>query len=145
MTALNVILDNSDNVVRIRTIKKLNSLYCNGDVKSGSSYLYVKESVDSFVNLSNHELSKDEKDFLNLGLNCHLEPKYDTLHKKVEMEILYQNLLELQSKKEILVKPELADQLRAEATKHRNTKRKSLLTPSLRVAVRNKKRMMTSQ
>ena len=84
--------------------------------------------------MSNYELNNNEKHFLNLGLNCHLEPKYAKLYKKVEREILYQNLLQLESRNLIFVQPEFADQLRAESTKYRNIKQNSILTRSLKTA-----------
>ena len=96
----------------------------------------IKDPGNCFTNLSSYELSEDEKEFLNLGLNCHIEPKYNKLHKKVEIEVLYQNLLNLESKKVITIDPNLADQLRNESTKHRNVKRKTLLTPKLKAAAK---------
>ena len=120
-------------------MKKLNSLYQGQTVKSNNDYIYIKEDVNAFINLSNYKLTPDEMQFLNLGLNCHLQPKYDKVHKQVELEVLYQNLLQLEKKGTISVKPELADQLRSEGTKHRNTKFKSLLTPALKNAAKNLK------
>ena len=113
MNELNIILNNSDNVRKSITIKKLNKLY-NGQV-------FLKNEVNSFLNLSNYELTNDEKEFLNLGLNFHLQAKYNKLHKKTELECLYQNLLELESNKEIKIEQRMCDLLRAESTKHRNT------------------------
>ena len=130
------ILKNSCTVAKIRIIKKLNKLYhgkTRDSIEEGKSFL-VKENVNCFINLSNYVLNDDEKEFLNLGLNCHLEPKYDKLHKRVELEVLYQNLLNLQSKDLIDINPDLLDQLRCESTKHRHKKHNSLLTPKLKAA-----------
>ena len=131
---LEVILETSDDVAKVKTIKRLNNLYHGKHINCKDQNFVVKKNVDSFVNLSNYQLNNDEKRFLNLGLNCHLEPKYDKLCKKVELEILYQNLLQLESRNLISVQPELADQLRAESTKHRNIKHNSILTQSLKTA-----------
>ena len=49
MNELNIILNNSDNVRKSITIKKLNKLY-NGQV-------FLKNEVNSFLNLSNYELT----------------------------------------------------------------------------------------
>ena len=136
---LDTILLNFNNVCKSRILKKLNSLYQGQTVKSNNDYIYIKEDVNAFINLSNYKLTPDETQFLNLGLNCHLQPKYDKVHKQVELEVLYQNLLQLEKKGTISVKPELADQLRSEGTKHRNTKFKSLLTPALKNAAKNLK------
>ena len=91
----------------------------------------TKENVDSFINLSDYQLTDDEKQLLNLGLNCHLQPKYDKLHKKVELEVMYQNLLDIESKSLISISHKLADQLRCESAKHRYKKHNSLLTPKI--------------
>ena len=53
-----------DDVVRERITRKLSKLY-GGPVN-------LKCEGDSFVNLSSRTLSDDEKDVLNLGVNCHL-------------------------------------------------------------------------
>ena len=126
--ALRLVIENCEKVQKIRTMKKLNELY-NGQV-------LLKENVNSFVNLSNHELTPTEIEFLNLGLNYHIQPKYDKLHKATEMEMLYNQLTELESKNTITIDPRLVDQLAAESGKHRNTKYKSSVTPSLREAAK---------
>ena len=121
---LKIILQNSDRVAKTRIIKKLNGLYQGQKVVNedkGKSFC-VKENVDSFINLSDYQLTNDEKQLLNLGLNCHLQPKYDKLHKKVELEVLYKNLLDIESKSLISISHKLADQLRCESTKHRYKK-----------------------
>ena len=140
---LDTILQNSDTVAKTRMIKKLNVLYQGKtriNMESGKG-VFIKENIDCFMNLSDYELTEDEKQFLNLGLNCHLEPKYDKLHKKVELEVLYQNLLNLQTRDIITINPKLADHLRCESTKHRYVKRKALLlTTKLKNAANNLKR-----
>ena len=135
--ALDVILNASDNVVKTRTIKKLNNLYHSGNSDCKDRNLCYKRNIDQFINMSNYQLNTKEKEFLNLGMNCHVQPKYDKLHKQTELESLYQNLLQLEPKKMISLKPELADQLRNESTKHRNTKYKSIITQTLREAAHN--------
>ena len=139
LDALDIILRNSNNAAKCRILKKLNSLYHGKHIKVKDMYFCLRDEVDCFINLSNYELNKNEKEFLNLGLNCHLESKYDKLSKKVELEMLYQNLLNLESQNKIVIKQELADQLRAESTKHRNIAYPKLLTPSLRIAAQNLK------
>ena len=123
--SLEDILLNFNNTCKTRILKKLNCLYQGREVKFGNSYIFIKDSVNSFINLSDYELESNEKEFLNLGLNCHLQPKYNKVNKQVEIEVLYQSLLKLEDKNEIRVKPEMADQLRCEGTKHRNGKYKA--------------------
>ena len=135
--AVNSILDNFDHVTKTRTVKKLNTLYYGRFNVNVINDVCVKTESKSYINLSDYELSQDERAFLDLGLNCHLQPKYDKLHKQVEIEMLYQSLLKLEQNKSISVKPELVDQLKNESTKHRNTKLPSILTPALRRAAQN--------
>ena len=138
--ALYNILSNSDNVAKTRIVKKLNSLYYGRNFTNNDhSDFCIKSDVNSFINLSDHQLTNDEIEFLNLGLNCHIEPKYEKLLKETELEALYQTLLQLESKKTIVIKPDLAIQLKSESTKHRNTKHPSIITPALRQAARNLK------
>ena len=44
------------------------------------------ERRDSFTNLSAHELTQDQKDLLNLGLNCSILSKRSQHEKKAEIE-----------------------------------------------------------
>ena len=129
--ALDLILHNSDRVQRTTVTKKLNNLY-HGQV-------YIKEGVDSFINMSDYQLNPIEKEFLNLGLNYHLQPKYDKLHKETELEVLYNNLCNLDKEKKIMLDPRIVDHLSAESTKHRNTRYVSTVTPQLREAAKNLK------
>ena len=56
---------------------------------------------------------------LNLGLNCHIHSKIDQTTKRIEIEILYQNLIEMEKKGKVTVKRELSDSLRNEGNKNR--------------------------
>ena len=112
-------------------MKKLNTLY--------GEKIFVKEQYQSFINLSNYCLDPHEIDFLNLELNFHIQPKYDKLHKLTELEILYQNILQQKSKGKVMVNNNLADLLRGESTKYRDTKHHSILTQDLRQAAQRLK------
>ena len=61
-------------IVKSKHTRKLNTL-CN-------RILPLKESNDKFINFSNYELNADEKQVLNLGLNCHLQNKIDPNKEK---------------------------------------------------------------
>ena len=126
LSELDTMLSNSELVYKSKTLKKLNSLY-NGQI-------FLKEDVNCFLNLSSYDLSDNEKQFLNLGLNFHLQKKYDKMHKKTELEILYDNLLKLEQNNKININPGLQEQLAAEGTKHRHTYHHSALTPQLKAA-----------
>ena len=129
--ALNSILDNYSNITKTRIVKKLNSLYHGRHTVGPSDSICVKTENPTFINLSKYELTPDEKEFLSLGLNCHIRPKYDKVQKQVEIEMLYQSLLKLEENKKIEIKTGLADQLKGESRKHRNSKESSILTPML--------------
>ena len=125
---LSIELTNHNNVTKAKILKKLNNLY--------GGKIFIKNDHQSFINLSSYVINQDEEDFLNLGLNCHLQPRYDKLQKQTEIEVLYQNILDLESKKKVMIHSNLADRLRAEGVKHRNTKYKSVLTPNLKQAAK---------
>ena len=126
--SLAVEVQNHDDITKTRILKKLNDLY-------GGRLLY-KNQHKSYINLSSYTLDEDEEEFLNLGLNFHIQPKYDKLHKQTELELLYENILKLQDKGKVTVHNNLADQLRAESTKHRNTQNHSVLTAKLKQAAK---------
>ena len=129
--ALNLTLHNSEKVQKTKTLKKLNDLY--------RGQILVKEKVNCYINLSNHDLTTTEIEFLNLGTNYHIQPKYDRLHKATELEALYNQLTELEANKTISVNPKLVSQLAAESSKHRNPKYTSTVNPQLRNAAKSLK------
>ena len=57
-----------ENVLQ-RIQKKLNNLY--------DGIFLLSNYINNYINLSNHQISNDERKFLNLGLNFHIQPKYD--------------------------------------------------------------------
>ena len=127
---MNAELSNSDNVHKTKTLKKLNKLY------AGS--IFLKEEKSYFVNLSNYNPTETEIEFLNLGLNFHIQPRYDKLNKETELELLYQKLLNLEKDKKIVIKPGLPEKIQAEATKHRNPRHhNSIITKELRQAAQS--------
>ena len=68
--------------------KKLSNLY-------GGS-IVLPEEKNGFVNLSSVTLTEDQVELLNLGLNCHLQPKFRSIEKQAQLEILYQDIMKLQ-------------------------------------------------
>ena len=129
--ALQKILENSDKVQKTSVLKKLNKFY-NGQIM-------LKNEINSFVNLSDFQLSCDEKEFLNLGLNYHIQPKYDKLHKKTELEVLYNSLTDLEKDKKITMDHRIVEQLASESTKHRNPYYRSSIPENLRKAAKELK------
>ena len=107
-------------------LKKLQSIY--------GSTLLLPQQQQCYINLSNRELSSDEVEFLNMGLNCHVYSRFDTYKKKVELELLYSDLLNLEKNKVVDLDKNLKDQLRGESTKCRGNTNSNILTPKLRAA-----------
>ena len=99
----------------------------------------AQENNNRFINLSNYVLTKDEEGFLNHGLNYHLQPKYDHLTKKIEIELLYQNIVNLEQKNEIIVNPDISSFLLAESSKNRHVKIPSKFSNKLQQAAKNLK------
>ena len=99
--------------------------------------MMLPEQNERCVNLSDYQLSDTEKTLLNLGLNCHVQTPVDPFKEKVELEILYENILGLQDAKTADVNPNIRDQLRAEGTKVRSKERSNILTPELKEAAKN--------
>jgi hypothetical protein len=113
-------------IANTRILNKLNNLY-NGEA-------FIPQKEDKFINISNVELSPIQREVLNMGLNCHLQPKFDPLKKKMELEMLYAATVELQKQNKITIEPGFADALRSEGHKQRVSPSKSILTKEQRVA-----------
>ena len=96
----------------------------------------LSEQEDGFINLSNYELTQDQKDFLNLGLGCRIYPKWNQQDKKAELELLYQQICHYHKAGKIEVNPNIQEQLSAESTKHRGRTKSNLVTPRLRQAAK---------
>ena len=109
-----VITNKSDYKHKLTLQKKLNNLY--------KGHLLIPNNIDKFINLSDCNLTPQQKDFLNLGPNCHLFQGYTSINKNTEIEILYQNILKLRDNKVISIRPEFCDLLKAEAIKNRYNK-----------------------
>ena len=129
--SLDCILDNSNKIHKTSILKKLNKFY-NGQI-------VLKEEINCYVNLSDYELSQHEKDFLNLGLNYHIQPRYSKLHKQTELEVLYSSLLDLEKQNKVTINPRINELLAAECTKHRNPYYRSTISPELKNAAKNLK------
>ena len=83
--------------MRTRVQRKLAKLY--------GGNIVLPESQDCFINLSDYELNDDEKELLNLGLNCHYLPKQSRQRKKAELELLYQQICQLARAGKVEVTP----------------------------------------
>ena len=114
---------NAQHANTIKTVKKLTKLY-GGPVT-------VSEANDGYVNLSSITLTDTQKQLLNLGLNCQYQCKYDPLDKKAEMELLYRDILKLQSEKKVEVNPNLRDRLAGESSRVRDRCKSKIISRAL--------------
>ncbi|XP_076029116.1 uncharacterized protein LOC143017964 [Oratosquilla oratoria] len=89
-----------------------------------------------YVNLTNYELTPAQQEFLNLGLNCHFIKKPKDEDKRIEMEILIDQLNSLQHSKKASFSSNMIDELIGEASRLRGRFRSSILTPTLKVAAK---------
>ena len=96
----------------------LNSLY------KGS--ILLPENNDYYIILFRYKLTEHQKEFVNLGLNCHLYNKYNQFVKenKAEIEILYENIEKLQKQTRLKLIQELKIYLNLELLKTDMTKNK---------------------
>ena len=117
-----------DQTVKTRVLKRLSSLY-------GGS-VTLPEKCDNFVNLSSHELTPDQKELLNLGLQCNFYPRANQQEKKAELELLYEQICEKHKAGKIRVNPDVQAQLLSESTKQRGSTKSRLVTPRLREAAK---------
>ena len=116
-------------VVRERIVKKLNHLY------RGS--ICVSDGEDAFINLSSKELNEEQREFLNLGINCHLSEKFKPSEKNTNLELLYQDLTKLEGEDKIQISPHLRTLLLAEGAKRRGSRPNKTLTNRLREAAKS--------
>ena len=128
LEALDEVIDRTNHATKIRTIKKLSKLY--------GGPLLLPEASDGYVNLSNTELTQDQKQVLNLGLNCHIQTKFNSIEKQADLELLYQDIQKLEKDKKVVVDEQLKEQLLAEATKARGSTKSRLLSDDLKSAAR---------
>ena len=131
MDELEELKNQFESVINRKTISKLNRLY-RGEILH-------QESTDNYINLSSHALTEQQKNVLNLGINCSIQTKFDKNKKKIELELLYESILSLQRNQHVTVNPDLREQFRGESTICRDQAHSSLLTPELRQAAKELK------
>ena len=117
---------------RIRTTRKLNQLHRSGEI-------FLPEESNHFLNFSDYVPSDDEISLLNLGLNCHYQPKFNIMDKKVELETLYDSLMTLCKNEKIMINPNIKDQLIAEGTRQRSMQKNTIITVALKNAAKRLK------
>lgn len=112
-----------------RTVaKKLAALY--------GSPVEIPQQVNQFINLSKTTLTESQTKFLNLGLNCHYINKPKPHAKRIELEMLLEDIQRLESDKKVTTSPDLQAEIIREANTTRGHYRSSLLTPELKLAAK---------
>ena len=76
-------------------IKKLTALY-------GGNIL-LKQPQNPVVNLSNHKISEQLQRVFNLGMQCHVQSKYNHIQRKIDVEKLYKQVHDQVSNKNLTV------------------------------------------
>ena len=54
--------------------------------------MHIKNVKDSIINLSDIEMDENIVDIMPMGMNYHMQTKIDPLHRKAEVEILYEDI-----------------------------------------------------
>lgn len=108
--------------------RKLSTLY-GGPIET-------PRQIDQFINLSSSTLTEDQRAFLNLGLNCHYMNKPKALEKRIELEILLDEIQQLERSNKVTASPDIQAEIIREANTTRGHTRSSLLTPTLRAAAK---------
>ena len=111
-----------------RIQKKLCNLY--------NGWVPLPNKTDGYVNLSNYDLTEEQKELLNLGINYQFSSKFNTEEKKAELELLYQDICNLERREKISVNPDIKPQLLAESTKTRGHQTRPSLPLHLRKAAK---------
>ena len=100
--------------VEANSIKKLSKLY-GGNIK-------IPHPKEGYLNLVPDLILTDEqKELLNLGLNCHYASRRDPIKKRLELEILLEDLQKLQQKGEVALDNELPAALVSESAIQRGS------------------------
>ena len=126
---LDKIAEKTDHATNIRTTKKLSKLY--------GGHIMLPQSSDGYINLSSVDLTEEQKELLNLGLNCHIQTRFDEIEKQADLELLYQDILKLEKEKKVEVNSRLKDQMVGESSKVRSTSKSKIMTEDLRKAAKD--------
>ncbi|XP_043202156.1 uncharacterized protein LOC122370546 isoform X2 [Amphibalanus amphitrite] len=120
--------ENCNHANKAKIAKKLSNIY------GGTFNLPLQKQ--GYVNLSSIELTNEQHNFLNLGLNCHIQSKRKGIDKKTELEVLYQDILQLEKNEKVVIKGDLKGELIGEGNKLRGNSNSKLLTKELKEAAK---------
>ena len=99
-------------------------------VRMHGSQLLLKQNKESVINLSKNDIQPEMLDIFSLGINCHLKQKFDRTQRKVQLELLFEDVKELEKSKKVLVHNEedLKCELERFGTKEIRDRTKDILT-----------------
>ena len=99
--------------------------------------LRLPQHRQNYINLTNYEPDQDEEALLQLGLNCHYADKPHPRQKRLEIEVLLDNLLTLEKSKKVTLSDSLKPLLLAEAIIQRSpSHHNTLMSKELRAAAK---------
>ena len=113
---------------KARILKKLTNL--------NQGLILIPQPKEGYINLSNAIITPDQQKLLNLGLNCHTQRKENPLHKRVEIEVLIDDVLELQKSGKVTISDTLIPNLLAESGKTRGSTKSRILNKTLMTAAK---------
>ena len=109
-------------------------------IRLNGGKLRLPQRRKNYVNLTSYNPDPDEEALLQLGLNCHLADKHHPRKKRLEIEILIDNLLNLEKSKKVVLSDSLRPLLLAEAlTDRQQARRSSIANQDLRNAAKKLK------
>ena len=111
--SLNALINQHRRGIEANNLRKLSNLY-GGNLK-------IPKPIKGYINLANIELTPDQEDLLNKGLNCHFMSKPKPHRKRIEMEVLLDDIQKLEKDGKVSTTPELQHLLLTEATRSRGS------------------------
>ena len=123
--------ENCNHAHKVRIAKKLSRIY-GGNIN-------LPQQKQGYVNLSSVQLTTEQHNFLNLGLNCHIQSKRKPIDKKAELELLFQDILQLEKDEKVTIKGDLKGELIGEGNKLRGKTNSNLLSKELKEAAKQLK------
>jgi len=86
-----------------RKVDELNEVQRGKLYRLYGSPILLKQNVDSVVNLSSAVIDKDIQEILSYGMNCHLKHKFNHTMKKVQVELLYDDIKDKAKDKHVII------------------------------------------
>ena len=95
---------------------------------NGGQIKYPRPSCGC-VNLTKKQLTPDQEELLNMGLNCHVMSKPRKFQKRIECEILIDEVEKLAEKGEVTIEQSFRQEIVAESSKTRGNFNSTIIEP----------------